>query len=144
MIQIPSRARVCFGCQAPFTQGDNYASRLSKKGDRCDFCFVCWDKEKERGLALWKGQVPKKTAIEERTDRLERALELLKEAESDPKEAFLIALFLQRKKWLSLKAEYRDRLLYEVVATEEMIEISKVSLSAADTFLQQSIAEKLC
>ena len=97
-------------------------------------------------MTSWKGKVPAKTKLEEKTDRLEKALVLLRDGE-DPVEKMILALFLARKKWLHLRDEYkkgeRTILLYEVVATEEMLEIEKKVLELKDAEKQASIAAKL-
>ena len=156
-IEIPRRQRQCARGQEPFTQGMAYVSRLTliKDGEytREDFCVDCWAKEQDKGYISWKGEVPRKTAVEKKTDRLEKALDILKQGlesdvAEDQKEAFLLALFLQRKKWLLSRGEFRrkghEKLLFEVAGTEEMIEVPKIPLSASDGALQERIAQKLC
>lgn len=156
-IEIPRRQRQCIRGQEPFVQGMPYVSRLTliKEGEytRDDFCLACWEKESDKGYISWKGEVPRKTAVEKKTDRLEKGLEILKQnlesdAAIDHKEAFLLALYLQRKKWLLARGEFRrkgqEKLLFEVAHTEEMIEVPKIALTPADSVLQEGIAKKLC
>ena len=146
-VEIPKRARVCCLKQEPFKPGDTYHSRLSVDYIREDFCEECWkNKPLHMTLTSWKGKVPAKTKLEEKTDRLEKALILLREGD-DPVERMIIALYLQRKKWIHLHDEFKkgDKtfLLYEVVQTEEMIEIEKKVLSPQDAEKQAIIASKL-
>lgn len=163
-IDIPRRAKQCCRGEEPFTQGMTYTSRITLLKDREyqreDFCPFCWEKEVKRTsmfpMTTWKGEVPKKTNIEKinelKADRLERALEVLRAnlenaVEEDLKEAYFIALYLQRKKWLVSRGEMKRKagptLLYEVVSTEELIEIPKVNIKAEDIHLQERIAAKL-
>lgn len=97
-------------------------------------------------LTTWQGRVPPKTKIEQNLDRLERALQMLREGE-DPVDRMIMALFLVRKKWLELRNEYKKQgqtyQIYEVVATEEMIEIEKKVLSLQDAIRQETIATRL-
>lgn len=156
-IEIPRRQRQCVRGQEPFLQGMPYVSRLTliKEGEysRDDFCLACWDKETDKGYISWKGEVPRKTAVEKKVDRLEKAFDILKQnLESDDaadhKEAFLLALFLQRKKWLLARGEFRrkgqEKLLFEVATTEEMMEVPKMALTPDDAAIQERIAQKLC
>ncbi len=146
-VEIPKRNKLCSLNQEPFKAGDIYYSRLSVDYVREDFCAECWNKKPlHMTMTSWKGKVPEKTKIEEKTDRLEKALLLVRETD-DPVERMILALFLVRKKWLYLRDEYKkgDKTiqLFEVVQTEEMLEIEKVLLELKDAEKQSAIAAKL-
>lgn len=157
-IAIPRRQRLCLGCQTPFLPKNAYFSRLNlikeREYERQDFCTACWQpdpRDAAENRSFWKGMIPPKTALEKKSDRFEKALESLKnlegESEEDLKEAYLLALFLQRKKWLQPRGEFKrkgqDFVLYEVAATEELIEVLKMRLGVEDGGLQERIARKL-
>lgn len=155
-IDIPRRAKTCSKNGEVFMPGHTYMSRLTLIKDRDyqreDFCLDCWTSESEvKGSTLWKGEVPKKTLLEKKSDRLEKGLELLRqclEADTldDQKQAYFLALFLQRRKWLISRGEFRRKgvakWLFEVSSTEELIEIPKVTIGQEDASLQELIAKK--
>ena len=70
------------------------------------------------------------------------------EAEKDPIETLLLALYLVRKRVLTFRKDYVEGGqvfgLYEINSTEEMIAVKKVPLQSLDlTAIKLSIASKL-
>lgn len=158
LLDIPRRAKICTLSAEHFVPGSLYFTRLIplKEGEyeRQDYSASSWEKVKDdlQDAIIWKGEVPKKTALEKKTDKLEKGLEALRtalEGESleEQKEALLMALFLQRRKNLIARGEIKKKgvvkLLFEVLDTEEMLAVSKVTLNSDDSRLQARIAEKL-
>lgn len=145
-VEIPRRARCCAAGDHPFKPEDPYASVLAEdeKGEllRHDYCMPCWEEGaeerwKEAGQSCWRGKVPKKEKRELPPDRTDRALTLLHEAlqegtDAKMAEAFVLALFLARKRVMSLRKQLnRDGQViqvYEVLATEEMIAVPRHDL----------------
>lgn len=127
----------------------DYYSLLSEgeKGFvRMDYCVACWKKHASAQAdtapisSHWRSKVPfKKGPARLPEERKERALEILKEAltregEDDRSEAFVLALYLARKKQLYLRKEMKKPdgqiiYLYEVAVTEEMLAVPKLKLS---------------
>ncbi|MBA3958739.1 MAG: hypothetical protein H0X51_10160 [Parachlamydiaceae bacterium] len=163
-IEIPKRGKSCAVAGEEFVAGHDYYSVLIAEEEgfqRKDFCLVCWNNlEKEKVIenvdSHWKSTVSAQKANNEPVaikSRDERALELLKialqnEALEDQVEAFVLALYLARRKLLHLRQEIqRDGQkvnLYEIVATEEMIAVKRVLVSQLQiTAVQTRIAEKL-
>lgn len=148
-IHIPRRHQKCQEGGEKIEAGMDYHSVLFEEGEdayrRTDFCPACWDTiDRDRLLkeacTHWKSSVPKKESVDERTlNRIERALELLKEGiEGDePEKTLILAMFLQRKKVLILRQELTREdgsvyMLYEVNGTEEMLPVPKVSITNID------------
>jgi len=161
-IEIPRRSRHCRLKQEPFTPGMRYHSVLAEaeEGDlqRQDYCSQCWEAvaqgPEKHGQSHWIGRVPHdKEEKEENLDRDERALVLLKEAlqsDSDAAhdEAFVLALYLERRRLLARRKETIQQgykfLLYEVLATEEMLAVKLIDLSKLSVAgLQRKISRKL-
>lgn len=130
---IPRRSNACSQGQEPLKPGMTYHTMLeeSPEGEivRKDYCIECWNSEKLSGTVNWKSSVPKppKPAITPAA-RDESSLMLLKGGECQPEEAFVLALYLSRRKKIALRKETRERNYYEVLATEEIITVSKVPL----------------
>lgn len=144
-VRIPRRSRKCCSCSLMFTPGTEYASLLSeghKEGEyeRADYCLRCWGEQlSDRSRTYWKGKVPKRKAIAE--DPEEHYLEVFEflheEIEKNTREAdqsaFLLSLYLLRKKKIALRQEM-DRedgvyQIYEILSTEEMFSVKKQTLS---------------
>lgn len=153
VLEIPRRSSVCSVGGEAFTPGTPYISALHLEAKeqivRRDFCLHCWNQntQKQEAGTYWKGSVPLKE--EEKKQNLakeEKALILLKEAiqTGNQEEAFVLALYLTRKKQLAMRKEIDQTQLYEVLATEEMLAVPKPKLSQlkiAD--LQLTLAAKL-
>ncbi len=161
LLDIPRRSSICCEGAEAFVNGADYFSilDLSEKGDqllRKDYCLSCWQKVSlnRNNHRFWRGKVPdKKISTTLILDRNEKALFLLKAAlecsdESNHNEAFILALFLARHKKLMLRQELINAMgcrlmIYEIVATEEMIAVPKVELSTIETEkIQLILAQK--
>lgn len=137
-IEIPKRGKVCLGCQKPFEKGDSFRSALieNEGWKRADYCVSCWEQLPQiEKVAFWHGVVPEQSdKVSLPKDKGERALLLLKEKSATPdheREAFLLALYLLRKKLILLRKEVKNKegemlYLFEVAETEEPIAIKKV------------------
>lgn len=149
-ISIPKRAACCAHGQEPLTPGMEYYSILKDDGEdgsyvRHDYCPTCWQQLHKQSAtqtirSSWKSHIPsKKEASELPKQRDERALLLLKEAllrqDSEAEaEAFMLALYLARRRRLFLRQEMEIKKgkrssLFEVAETEEMLCVPKLSLS---------------
>lgn len=164
LIEIPKRAQTCCKCQTPFKGGEEYQTALFEGAqdvpfERCDFCLPCFQKNvKENAdslpLSTWKSVVPMKkeeSPLPKQKD--DRAMYLLKEAlakndEQSIEEAFILALYLARKRILAMRQEVplenqRKGLVYEVLETEEMLCVPKVPLNElAIEKVQEELAKK--
>ncbi|MCE5317837.1 MAG: hypothetical protein LLG04_10855 [Parachlamydia sp.] len=159
-IDIPRRAQVCALGNESLGEGTQYYSALEEGPDRQvqrrDYCAACWEKVSSKGhRAFWKSKVLLKGCKKEApkaVDFSRYAFLLLKEAlhadtEESREEAFVLALYLARKRQLILRnimdrgGEIYD--LYEVVATEEMLAVKKMDLSTLKTEkVQDNLAKK--
>lgn len=156
-VDIPKRSHACFKDKEPFLSGMDYFSALlldEKKSGfiRHDYCTKCWHEVQNSDTSnktylkdiasTWKSSVPKKQVIELPKLRDERALHLLKEAISSEEintdanlqnEAFILSLFLSRKRKLLFRQEIvKNSLtytLFEVKETEEMLLVPKLEIS---------------
>lgn len=141
--KVPRRSRSCAKSGLPFQPGMEYISLLKEgQGEeyiREDIAFSWWKEQGSEALlketkSHWRGKVPLKEEAPKTPDQLfERAFELLTEyLEKGSPKAFLIALFLARKKKLILREEFPDEagvtMLYEVAETEEMISVRAYEL----------------
>lgn len=155
-IQIPRRHTHCAKENEVFTSGMHYHSTLIESEEegyqRKDYCLECWNSMEEHEGINWASQVPQNKGPDLRDlNRDQKALELLKFAqeEDNHKEAFILALYLVRKK----KMQFREEMvhedgetysLYEVLATEEMIPVKKIALDDLPVLeVQAEIASKL-
>lgn len=161
-IEIPKRQPQCSGGDHPFLEGDKCYTLVfsdEERWNRQDLCEECWHTLKNRGLpdaarSYWQVKVPIKPPAEDLPKhKEERALVLLKRALAgnslaEQNEAFILALYLARKKFL----QYRQALdqlgeciyLYEIVDTEELLAIKKMSLDSDEIIrLQKRLAEML-
>lgn len=162
-LEIPKRAKNCTKGGEEFVVGDDYFSVLDSDKEgfiREDFCLGCWAEAKKewvnRAEIHWKSKVvqvkPISECKEEKT-RDEKALELLKGAvmglsQEEDEDAFLLALYLARRRFLYLRKEKQTAeghfCFYEEAETEEMLCVKKVYLSASRiTNAQQRLAIKL-
>ena len=138
---IPRRARSCSQCKQSFSSGSSYFSMLSSDPEqgflREDCCSACWS-ERVKNLdttitSHWKGVIPE--AVESThqgqgfaaLSNVERISELRTSLEGVDKttkqRAFLLALYLERCKQLSLKKVLQGKLgpvrFYQDPLTEE-------------------------
>lgn len=135
--RIPRRSRHCLRCTSSFVQGMEYFSLL-KENAREDFCVSCW--QAGEGI-YWKSKVP----IQDNDKRSghEKALDLLRE-EPETEMGGVVALYLMRNKVITYRGELHELSLYEVLETEEIIAVKKVSLADLDMEkIQEEIAKKL-
>lgn len=150
-IEIPKRASCCVKGGEQFLQGEEYYSALVRQGNeevyqRLDFCPDCWEKatdlqSSQHMSSSWKSVVPvKKDASELPKRRDDRALYLLKEVLSGQEsssaiaEAFVLALYLARRRLVFLRQEVKREgkqplSIYEVAETEEMICVPKLAIA---------------
>lgn len=168
-IEIPRRAHACCECEQEFLPATEYHSAITEvepdpesesqteegESQRFDYCPACWEKLgcPANGRTHWRGKMPKKREKKEPVNRDDQAFELLRAAldgddDASRSEAFVLALFLARRKVLAMRKEkLRDgRLyqLYEEPATGVMIPVPKVELSQLEVeSIQRSIAYKL-
>lgn len=161
-VNIPKRSTLCAAGQETIEPGSIYYSILVEENQeisRRDFCSSCWAKfESSKTLPAeiyWKSKaIVQKKEKAKPQDRETRALEFLKEAlhlnsAAAKSEAFILALFLARRRWLYLRQQIMQEdgqrlFLYEVAATEEMLAIPRIALSPADIQqVQKCIADKL-
>jgi hypothetical protein len=118
---------------------------------RKDYCVACGKglAKQEGILSAWKGVVPERKKEVQPLSRNEKALELLRaalehEGEEERQEAFVLALYLARNRFLLARKDLSPEIaLYEVAATEEMLAVRKVPLTTlAVSHVQQKLAQK--
>lgn len=157
-IDIPRRGRICSQGGESFEPGIEYYSLLieqeNEKWQRLDFCVACWPEAYQKWAdklhTHWKSRVPQGQQKKDNTSRNEKALELLRIAlqNEDHAEAFVLALFLVRSRVLAsrqqMQHEGKPVILYEVLATEEMLPVQQIPLSQLQVDkLQAELANKL-
>lgn len=141
--KIPRRSRSCCREGEKLVPGMSYHSIITETGEREDYCCKCWKEVKENHHGIqWKSEIPtrekEEIAFGEEEETLIEKLQEASQEESteSEKKAFVIALYLTRKKILSLRQkmlqENGDFYLYEVTSTEEMIWVKKVDLTTLD------------
>lgn len=144
-ITIPRRSRHCMACKETLCPGAEYTSVLTeddKKGalQRHDFCFRCWDDERiEQLKSIWKAVVPeKKSAAKDPEGHYDEVLDLMRdEMEKDTEQskgyAFVLALYLTRKRQIALRQEIdfegQQAYIYEVLNTEEILCVKNMTLT---------------
>ena len=136
MLKIPRRSNACHDKGEQFKPGMEFISHLfeSEKGEvvRKDFCLTCADLEKGGSFGRWKGKVPYPKEKKLPVERNARALELLRRALEEDQaasEAFVLALYLARARLIVARQEFEGKIFYEVIATEEMLAVTRVPLS---------------
>ncbi len=149
---IPRRSRSCCRTKKKFDAGDDYISLiLEGDGDgtytRDDILLAHWNANQEPELleqacSSWKAKIPAGTeTVKEPEELIDRAFELFYEAldKADALRAFVLALFLARKKALLFRQELVDgervAYVYEVAETEEALCVDVIKPS------QQQIEE---
>ncbi|PJD97527.1 MAG: hypothetical protein CK425_02550 [Parachlamydia sp.] len=161
VIEVPKRHQACMLGVEPFVPGMNYCSILIKNEEtsdfeRLDYCLKCWEKEgkiPDGNVSYWKSKVPQEKMKENAFTGTheEKALELFKQAmlENSDDDAFILALWLVRKKKLILRHCFHDQsgqeiYLYEDPATEETFSVRKIALSNEKVLeLQARLAKSL-
>lgn len=162
-VTIPKRNLHCVASGVRFISGMEYYSLVFENEEeevvREDYTVAAWathgkKRQEEVNGTNWKGRVPERKE-DKPTARFhdEKALALLKEdlQEKDADlqaEAFVLALFLRRRKALihrkEVKRKKRGYILYEVNGTEEMLTVPTFTLHELQTDkIQQTIADKL-
>lgn len=155
-IAIPKRATNCVKGKERFVHGMEYFSILVEESEtenyrREDFCSVCWSQGViQKAKSFWKGKVPEGKEAEEshqqNNEGLLGYLKMLME-ESRFSHAFVLALYLTRKKQLIFRKEVVHQgqkvHLYEVPITEEMLSIPRAELSFHEVQqIQATLEEK--
>ncbi|MBT3393555.1 MAG: hypothetical protein HN411_00380 [Waddliaceae bacterium] len=138
-IKIPRRNKHCYKDNETLMPGIYYHSAILWDDDeevyhRRDYCISCWkngakDENIQQGWSYWKAQVPEKNNDNKKDDTTneEQALTTIKEAQENGdegiKEAFIAALYLERKRILAFRKEIHDNnktsRIYEHPITEE-------------------------
>lgn len=161
LITIPKRNSQCTGHGETLSSGMTYYSLLVEAEEvtkREDYCEGCWEATQKHQLSHmqthWKSKIPPRSGKEKGSKTEEElALNLLKESLSEQgkeaqSEAFVLALFLARKRYLYLRQQLKQENgkvinLYEVATTEEMIPVQKITLSELDVKrIQERLALK--
>lgn len=145
VVEVPKRNSVCSIGLESFKPGMTYVSILLKSEEppefkRMDYCSACWEREgkiPDGNASYWKSKVPKgkeKEVVSSETYD-ERVVELFKNAvkNSEEAEAFILSLWLVRKRKLILRHCYHEKdgqevSVYEDPTTEEAFTIRKISL----------------
>lgn len=140
-IGIPRRSRVCTRTREKFAPGSEYISIITEgenEGEfiREDISVAYWNQHgSEEGLAKakshWKGKLPMKPeGVKEPEELMTRAFEMFEGALEQPEgelTAFILALFLARKKVLVLRQEMehygRLHYLFESKEGEEVYSV---------------------
>jgi hypothetical protein len=163
-IEIPRRHSHCAVAQEELLPGSVYYSLLVDEVDeeaeeivvRYDFCEKCWKERNRQDEAYWKAIVPPHKPEKEDlpADRDERAVVLFKNAIDEAREcdvaaseAFVLGLYLARRRIITLRQELpRDGntyLVYELQGSEEMLTLEKMDLQELDIIIiQKKLAEK--
>lgn len=162
-LSIPRRGPRCSLNQEVLNPGSEYYSVIEEDENgqivRKDFCPSCWEStaKKEclsKAKSYWKSTVPPKHVEPPPNQNREiAAFDLLKLAlnnsPEDDAEAFILSLYLARKRHLLLRQQLKQAdgtivTLYEVASTEEMLGVKKLPLSQLEVVkLQQRLAGKL-
>lgn len=158
-IVIPRRAGACLKCGQGMEEQGEYYSILDTSEEypqRFDYCIPCWEKgaKLESGgssRTYWKSKVPLKKERKEVTlTKDEKALELLEELVSSDQEedanlAFVLALYLERRKQIAKRKDVKEVTIYEVLETEEILAVKKVDVRVLPIVeIQKQIDQKLC
>lgn len=158
-IEIPKRNSVCARGQETLLPGMEFYSILKESSEggyiREDYCLACWkhiSSEIDLNMirSLWKSKVPTKKEVSELPKQRDaRAMYLLKDALTrqsvqDYQEAFLLAMYLARKRLIYFRQDLiledgYPASLYEVAETEEMLCVRKVNLSTLEIETLQPI-----
>jgi hypothetical protein len=122
-ITIPKRSTACQVCQKPFEAGQEIVSQLMEDFSRKDACLNCLTPAPK--TTTWKQKYQQKLLLkQDDRDEAARAWELL-QTTKDLEEAYILALYLIRKKIL---AKRNKEGLYEHLETGEMAMVEDVDL----------------
>lgn len=149
-LQIPKRSTSCCHGQELFSEGMEYYSFIQREKEntylRHDYCKNCWNEMQSPEKTFWKGKIQHKVKDELKSSE-EMAMLYLEGILASPdkkQEAFILALYLVRKKILAFRKSIDGFDLYEKLETEEILAIPKVAISELNLAdLQKSLAEKL-
>lgn len=155
---IPRRNTRCSNCQQLFVPEQAYYSAILEQLDgsttRSDYCQGCRVENLPCDVA-WQGKIPvSATSIVNDAARCEKALELLRnysvsEDFAEKTQAFVLALFLERRKQIVLRKEIWEGTkvavqLYEYLETGEMLQVPKIPLDQINLEETQAlVAEQL-
>lgn len=147
-IAIPKRAAVCAQCHNEFKPAQEIQSQLlDLEGEwiRQDTCVACFSPL--ASAVIWKHTIGSEEKIEpENRDHIVTSLELLQrliesDAAEEHEEAFLLALYLVRKKVLVHRVKMG---LYENLETGEMYLVPKIDFAHFSAYsAQMRLQEKL-
>lgn len=147
-IAIPRRATECILCKGAFQPGQEIQSQLLEKDEawiRKDSCVHCFQQIPQ--AVIWRHLIGSEEKVsEEDRDHIAHALDLLPrliESESplEHEEAFLLALYLVRKKVLVHRVKMG---LYENLETGDLYLVPKIDFSRFSAYATQvRLQEKL-
>jgi hypothetical protein len=143
-LNLPTRSRRCTRCDGLFEPGDEYTSTLIQPEERSDYCQACL--EEGTGVAQWRGRVPARPKKVEPKGREERAMDWLHKAlaEGNAEEAYVLCLYLQRRKKLRFVKEHNGEQVFECGNKGATLTVPCPPLEGlAVEQLQATIAEKL-
>jgi len=154
---IKSRSTACAGCQAGFTDGQPYHTRLvfqEHDYSRGDYCETCWAPEMAAnpGYSSWKGYFKMPSAEPDRRIKKETAETLLRELiegadASKTSVIYILAVMLERQRVL-VEREVKTledgsrMVIYEHKKTAETFAITdpKLKLTELDSVQQDIMA----
>lgn len=141
-ILIPKRNPFCAHCQKAFSNKEEMVSFLNEKEEewlRIDLCTPCSSKHQEPSLTKWKSQFSKALVEIIEQPEAEKGFNLLQtlaisDMTEEQEEAFLLALFLVRKKKISEKKEVIEKdkkffKLYEHIESGEALLVPQPTLA---------------
>ena len=150
LLQIPKRSSCCAHGKEPFKEGMEYYSFIQHEKDniyvRLDYCQNCWEEMKLPEKTFWKGKIQRKidNILKSAEESAMLYLEEILSHQDKKAEAFILALYLVRKKLLAFRKSIEEFDLYEKLETEKMLAIPKILISQLDlVLLQKNLAEKL-
>lgn len=147
LLEIPKRNQTCSKGAEALVPGATFFSTLQEDEKenyiRKDYCVSCWQAFQSELIdgvkTFWKSKFPTKKEKRHFENRFEQAFALLQETvsstvEEEQMEAFVLALFLSRKKHLLLREEIvldgNKYYMYEVAATEQTLPIKFFPLNS--------------
>ncbi len=162
-IEIPKRNSQCAKAQEELKPGSEVFSVISQGDEaflRDDYCSDCWktiqnDELINQAITHWRSITPEKKEQKELfLDRDQKALHMLKEmasseAEEEQHQAYILALYLARRRQIYQRKEFQNEegewaVLYEVAGSHEIIPVRRFEFSELGIEgLQRSIAKKL-
>lgn len=164
LINIPKRSNLCAKGQEALGPGTTYYSVIINTPQegvvRQDYCSGCWEQSGRhehvaRTRGYWKSSVvEKKQQPQTSHDHEKQAFDLLKqllasEAQDDQAEAFLLALYLARKRLLQRRQHVKKPdghtvIIYETIDAEEIFCVPTIPLKQLQALsIQERLANKL-